>query len=320
MPPEAQAAAPAPAAAFRERACPVCGERASTRVVVEENLPPERFNAFTYASRKEPEFMSLRLVECAGCGIAYAPRIPTSEALVGAYREAAFDSGDEADMAARTYMRLLAPALAGLDTSRAAIEIGAGTGALLPLLAARGFRTVRGFEPSAEAVRAAPEEARPYLVEAPFAAESLEPGGAAFVGCFMTLEHVDDPGAIVDAAYRALVPGGIMAVVVHDRRALLNRVLGRRSPIIDVEHLQLFSPSDIERLFRARGFSGVVTRHFANTYRLRYWLRLLPVPRALRRGIVAAAAAIGLDRVPVTVPVGNLLAVAVKPAETEPNA
>jgi hypothetical protein len=54
------------------------------------------------------------------------------------------------------------------------------------------------------------------------------------------MEHVLDPKVIALPAFRLLRPGGAFVTVTHDHRGRLNRLLGRRSPIIDIEHLQLF--------------------------------------------------------------------------------
>lgn len=298
-----------------DRCCPVCNSRTFTRVLIEQTLSQHQFSAYTYASRKEPEFMSLRMVECADCGLAYAPRIPTAEMLAIAYGGAAFDSAEEADMAAATYARLINSAVRELDKTKVAVEIGAGTGAFIVHLRRLGFQRVVGFEPSGEALRAAPASVRDALVHAPFSAESMTPNSASFVCCFMTLEHVDDPAGLVECAFRSLVPGGLLALVVHDRRAWLNRLLGRRSPIIDIEHLQLFSPPDIKRLLSSCGFE-VRLNHFANTYKLGYWARLLPVPTTARRAIIAALTALRLNKLPIRIPVGNMVVLATKPTKS----
>ena len=44
-------------------------------------------------------------------------------------------------------------------------------------------------------------------------------------------------------------------IVCHDRRAPLNRALGARSPIMDIEHLQLFSQASARALLERTGFA-----------------------------------------------------------------
>jgi SAM-dependent methyltransferase len=139
------------------------------------------------------------------------------------------------------------------------------------------------------------------------------PGSLSLVCCFQTLEHVPDPRGLTQAAYDLLRPGGLIAFVTHDYRAPINRLLGRRSPIIDIEHMQLFCPASLRRLLGEAGFGEIAIGAIRNRYPLRYWLRLLPLPGALKPAGLAAVEALGLGRRSVGLDVGNLLSVARKP-------
>ena len=87
-----------------------------------------------------------------------------------------------------------------------------------------------------------------------------------------------DPLALCRDAARLLVPGGALVLVGHDRRAPVNRVMGKRSPVFDIEHLQLFSQPSMRRLLAEAGLEGVGGRHIVNRYPVRYWMRLAPLP------------------------------------------
>lgn len=298
--------------AASERPCPVCGGT-HRRPFLDARLDPARFTAATFASRKEPEFMRLPLARCPDCDAVYAPRPPDPDFLARAYAGASYDSGPEADRAGATYARLLAPFLDALTVRELAVDVGAGNGALLPHLLRAGFSRVVGIEPSREAIAAADPAVRPLLREGVFTPEALREPGVGLVTVCMTLEHVPDPLALLRAAFAVLAPGGLAAVVVHDHGAPLNRLLGARSPIIDVEHLQLFSRRSISAALARSGFTVLSARRFANTYALGYWARLLPLPASLKKPFLAGLETVGLDRLPVRLPVGNLLAVGRKP-------
>ena len=295
----------------QERPCPGCQHR-DHAPFAEQHIDADRLGEYAYASRKMPEFMCLRLVRCRHCDLVYAPTPPSGNALSAAYAEAAYDSAPEAEAAARTYAEALAPFIARLPERHAAIDVGAGSGPLLPWLSAAGFAPVLGIEPSKAAIEAAPAERRPALREGMFSAEQVADLSPSLIGSFMTLEHLDDPGAFVRTAHDLLLPGGMLAVVVHDWRAPLNRLLGRRSPIIDIEHLQLFSPQAIHQLLHRAGFREITCLPIANTYPLRYWLRLTPLPVALKTRLIHGLGALGLADLPLSFRVGNLLAVGYK--------
>ncbi|WP_035373719.1 class I SAM-dependent methyltransferase [Pseudoduganella violaceinigra] len=296
----------------QERACPVCHSRSYARFA-DERIDPARVGALTYASRKPPEFMCLRLVRCLGCDLVYAPTPPAEDFLQAAYSEADFDSGPEALAAAHTYAAALGPHVQALAGRNAAVDVGAGSGPLLPYLQAQGFAPVIGIEPSRAAIEAAPPATRAMLREGMFSAALLDGEQVSLITSFMTLEHMRDPGTFVATAHGLLEAGGAIAVVVHDWRAPLNRLLGLRSPIIDVEHMQLFSPRALRELLQRAGFERIALQPIRNAYPLRYWLRLTPLPAGAKGLLLRLLERLGLADRQVALKVGNMLAVGVKP-------
>jgi SAM-dependent methyltransferase len=296
------------------RDCPVCGagaDRAS--VFLEASFDPARLTAASFASRKAPEFMSHRLLRCPGCATVYAAAAPPAAALAGAYADADYDSGEEAALAADTYAAALAPVIASLPRRGRALEIGTGTGALLERLLQAGFAEVSGIEPSRAAIMAAPTSVRALIREGVFAEADFAPASFDLICCLQTLEHVPDPRALALSCARLLRPGGVLALVTHDYAAPLNRLLGRRSPIIDIEHLQLFCRPSLDRLLRDAGLPPQAIQTLVNMYPLRYWLRLTPLPGGLKRGCAGLLGLVRLDRVRIGLNVGNLLAIGRKP-------
>ncbi len=294
-----------------ERACPACASDVYFPFA-SERIDQGKVTKYTYASRKTPEFMRLRLVRCSQCKLVYAPVPPGQDKLFAAYSDAAYDSAEEASFAARTYARILTPHLARLIDRNCAVDIGAGNGALLPLLRQLGFATVVGIEPSHAAIAAAEPETRLHLREAMFSAAAIADLSPSLIVNCMTLEHVDSPKQLLQSAYAALAPGGMCAVVVHNRSALINRLLGMKSPVIDIEHLQLFCPDSIRTLLESVGFADVRVESFANTYPLRYWVRLLPLPLSVKVTIQNLCARMGITATLLTLPVGNILGIGMK--------
>jgi SAM-dependent methyltransferase len=300
--------------AREERACPVCHGRKFTPFA-DERIDPRQVNALTYSSRKTPEFMCLRLVQCSCCDLVYAPSPPAEDFLKTAYSEAGFDSGPEAVAAALSYAAAMTPYVERLPGRNAAVDVGAGSGPLLPWLKARGFEPVIGIEPSRAAIEAAPKEIKAMLREGMFSVDLLQENTPSLICSFMTLEHMADPKCFIDRAFQLLEVSGGLAVVVHNWRAPLNRLLGLRSPIIDIEHLQLFSPRSLRSLLERSGFESIEIHPIRNAYPLRYWLRLTPLPRPLKTALLRTLELLGLaDRV-IALSVGNILAFGIKPGQ-----
>jgi len=289
--------------------CPVCGSPPEAAVLyLEESIDPAKMSGFSYASRKTPEYMSHRLVRCTACDLVYVSNPPGQDVLAQAYHQADYDSAEEAADAADAYVRAMAPILKGLKGRSGALEIGSGTGVLLERLQAQGFTGLVGIEPSAAAIAAAPPRRRAWLRQGIFREEDFAPESFDLICCFMTLEHVRDPLAVARSARRLLRPGGAFVTVTHDYQSLVNRLLGSKSPIIDIEHMQIFSDRSIRTLFERGGFSQISARPFRNRYALRYWLRLAPLPAGLKSLAGKVMGATGLGRLKLAVNVGNTLA------------
>ena len=69
---------------------------------------------------------------------------------------------------------------------------------------------------------------------------------------------------------------------MYKRQALSARLLKQRSPIFDVEHLQLFSPASLRYLLDDAGYEDIVIAPFSNRYPLDYWFKLAPMPTKLQ--------------------------------------
>jgi SAM-dependent methyltransferase len=289
-----------------DRACPLCGSR-SAAAVIETSFDPSRVGRLSFASRKPPELMHWRLVTCASCGLVYASPAPTGEQLLREYHDAGFDAGDESRYAAATYAGVVAKLLSSLPDRDGALDIGAGDGAFLERLLDLGFTGVAGLEPSPAARADAPARVRDSIREEPFEAGVLDGGSFGLVTCLQTIEHLPEPLEVCREADRLLKPGGALLLVCHDRRAWSARALGRRSPIYDIEHLQLFDRATLRALLERSGFERIEVHGLVNRYPLAYWLRLARAPAALVRMLGRVAS------LPLSVPAGNLWAVGYRP-------
>lgn len=266
---------------LQSRACPVCDGRDNTEVLP-ARFDEERLGPLSFASRKPPDGMHLRMVRCHGCDLLFADPIPGIEWIHQSYREAAFDASEESRHAARTYAGLLEPILAGLPGRERALDIGAGDGAFLERLLDLGFESVLGVEPSSAPVDRAPERIRTFLRREFFRAERFPEASFDLITSFQTLEHVEAPREMAQGIARLLRPGGAFLAVGHDWRAWSARLLGARSPIFDIEHLQIHSAQSLRFLLSFVGLEQIEVGPVANVYPLRYWLRLLPLPPGLK--------------------------------------
>jgi SAM-dependent methyltransferase len=297
---------------FVPRACPLCGGE-DARVLVEATLDEGKLTASAFASRKLPEYMHSRMVECTVCGMLYANPVLRQEALAEAYKDASFDSGAESRLAAVTYRALVEPHLHALPNRKSALDIGAGDGAFLAELLALGFQDVIGVEPSEAPIKAAKPAVHCYLKCGIFAAEQFAAESFDLITCFQVIEHVWDPVKIASDAHALLKPGGLFVIVAHDRRAFSARIMGTKSPIFDIEHLQLFDESTGVALLRNSGFGSVTARSVRNRYPINYWIKLFPLPKPAKAAVSWIAHTSGTGKLLLSLPAGNLVIVGRKP-------
>ena len=296
------------------RSCPICGtSQEHARLFIAQNITADKMTDFSFASRKEPEYMSHEMVHCSQCDLVYANRPPSQNELERAYHQANYDSTEEALDAARSYIKAIQPTLQLLANKQSVLEIGTGNGIFLEFLQREGFQELVGIEPSTSAIATAPEKRKKWIregifEETDFAAESFD-----MICCFMTMEHVFDPKLLAQGAFKLLRPGGVFVMITHDYRAVINRILGPKSPIIDIEHLQLFSKKSANALLQHLMYQDIQVQAFSNTYSIRYWFRLFPVPLYLKTKLLNFLKVSRLGSKKMSFNVGNLISVGFKP-------
>jgi len=309
---ETQTETPTRSTGLLPRQCPVCQSRDESRVYAEANMDMAQWNRYSFSSRKLPDYTHFRLLNCPECQLVYASPIPSLETFAQNYREADFDTNVEGDYASRTYGRLAKSMIPNLPNLHGALDIGTGTGSFLHELLQLQFTSIVGVEPSHAPITQARPDVRPLIKEGLFDPKDFRPESLSLISCFQTLEHLYDPMSMAKAAYSLLKTNGAVLFVFHNRKSLSARILGFKSPIYDVEHLQLFSPESARYMLTQCGFRDIECRTIINSYPLAYWIRLLPLPKMLKQAITKVLGVTHLGSVPIPLPAGNFAAIGYK--------
>jgi hypothetical protein len=85
-----------------------------------------------------------------------------------------------------------------------------------------------------------------------------------------------------------------------------------KSPIFDIEHLQLFCPPTARRLLGLAGFRDIRVSALWNAYPIHYWVKLLPLPAGPKRALLRHMKESPLGRVLAPLPAGNLICIGFK--------
>ena len=106
------------------------------------------------------------------------------------------------------------------------------------------------------------------------------------VSCFQTIEHIPDSINLLLGIKTILKKDGYIYFVCHDYCSFINRIMGLKSPIYDIEHLQIYSKKSIRLLFEKAGFHDIELFTIKNIYPLSYWIRLAPIiPAGLKKAV-----------------------------------
>ena len=293
--------------------CAICCTEGNATEFYPANFDLQAFNPGVFSARRLPDRIHYRMVRCNTCGLVRSDPISAPEVLMRLYAHSTFDYADEVENLKLTYGRYLAK-LSGYGGQRGALlEIGCGNGFFLEEAFVQGYAIIRGVEPSVEAVAKANPQVRSHIVCDIMRPGLFEAEHFNVICLFQVLDHIPNPGALLDECFRILEAGGLMLCVNHNVEAVSARVVKDRSPIIDIEHTYLYSPTTISRLFVAHGFQVKRVGLVYNNYSLHYLTRLAPLPSALKLFLLTLLRGNRIGRIRLSVPLGNLYLIAQKP-------
>jgi SAM-dependent methyltransferase len=130
---------------------------------------------------------------------------------------------------------------------------------------------------------------------------------------FQVFDHIADPGSLLRECYKALKPGGLLLCLNHDVAAFSARLLGEKSPIIDIEHTYLYGKDTIQKIFKEHGFQTKEVGSAVNTISISYLSQLIPFPYKLKMSLISFLQNQSIGKLDLLVRLGNLYAIGQKP-------
>jgi SAM-dependent methyltransferase len=232
--------------------CVLCGDR---------RLQP-LLHAYDHR-RKRPRW-NYHVVRCPACGLLYRHPGIRPERLGDLYssgKYAEFLEGKYTRKRVRRYTTTMAAfgALFERGEGRRLLDFGCGNGLFLDLAHERGFACygVDLAEDAVEAARRKPSGANVYH-GSPLEVPELAAGGFDVITMWSVLAHLPRPLEDVTMLRSLLAPDGVLLLLTVNAGSLkLKRQLeawGGFTP----NHLVMFSPDPLRRLFRSAGFGSVV--------------------------------------------------------------
>ena len=260
------------------RGCPCCNNVGILKFP--SKIDDTLLSSKSYSSRKIPELMHYSYFECVNCRTLFVDDLPSSEFLENSYNKAEFVSRRDSVYAAQTYFEELQH-FKMLQGGKL-LDIGCSDGAFISIVKSKSAVDVTGVEPSINAINSSDRSVRQNIQHTTL--ESFqEINGYNVVTCFQTIEHVNDLKGLVLKSKELLLDQGHLVFVCHDRLSLVNRILGARSPIFDIEHLQILNKKGVQLLLQINGFVDIRVNAISNKYPISYWLLLAPIPKFLKK-------------------------------------
>ncbi len=299
--------------------CAVCESVGNSKLVYNSTLDEKTFSAEVFSARRLPDRRHYAWVRCKKCKLLRSDPIEDVN-LSELYRTSTFDYSSEIVGLKKTYLRILHNARKGLLRENSILEIGGGNGFFLEALVDKGFNKVLGVEPSISAVDKARLDIQPRIITK-MIEPNLIPNQSIDVVCmFHVLDHLEDPMSTIEACVATLKPGGTFLIAVHNERSWSAKLLGKKSPIFDVEHTYLYSRKTGVQLLLNAGLTQIQCRSYANRYSLAYLIQLVPIPIKLKEGILESPLTALLSRIRFTLPLGNIWIAGVKPVQVSNSA
>lgn len=293
--------------------CAICNILDNATELYPANFDWQALNPAVFSARRLPDRIHYRMVKCNTCGLVRSDPIAHPAVHAQLYQQSTFTYTEEVTNLKQTYGGYLAKLAAFGAQKKSLLEIGCGNGFFLKEALAQGYLHVRGVEPSQKAVLEAHPDVRSNIV-----CDMMRPGLFAqeqfdVVCMFQVLDHIPDPGILLEECFKILKSGGLVLCLNHNIESWSARLMKGRSPIIDIEHTYLYSPATITHLFEAYGFK---VRHGGptyNRYTINYLMRLVPLPTALKTPFLNLLKGSPLGRISLSILLGNLFIVAQKP-------
>ncbi len=317
--------------------CAIC-EKNNFEVLYPENFDIKKINSRIFSARRLPDRIHYRMVKCNNCSLVYSTPILEYSKLEKLYKKSYTRYDEHLDNLKETYGyylkelkkyfpmsfwrsdvshddRILKRSYRSLrslqDDKRKLLEIGCGNGFFLEEAKHQGYE-VHGVEPGEQSVKKARLDIRKRIKIDIFRLNLFPKNFFDVICCFQTFDHVPDPNSMLKESYRVLKKGGIMLFFNHDIGALQNKMMGERSPIIDIEHTYLFDKKTMRKIFEKHKFQVIKVKSAFNIHHLSYWTQLFPIPNVVKLLLIKFFDKTGLGKIKIKLNPGNLVLIAKK--------
>ena len=207
-----------------------------------------------------------RFWRCLDCDLCFNTAQLNEASLFSLYKNSMFADSALSAQAAQTYLRLLRPYLTQHGRF---LDIGCSDAAFLNLVQQEyPYLELCGLEPAQTAIAKINPHLQATITAEPWERQLYPAHYFDYIMLAQTIEHLTDPPKKMQDILHWLRPGGKLIIFAHNYHAFVNQILGKRSPIYDAQHCQLYSPQALTYL--CQGMKKVVLKSYVNFYQSSY--------------------------------------------------
>lgn len=292
--------------------CAICKTNKSTKVLFPESVDFSTIDKDIFSARRIPDRVHYRLLRCSKCGLIFSSPILSEKTIRKLYRASKLTYEQEIGSLQETYGYYLQSALKYTVKNPRLLEVGGGNGFFLEKAKDMGLTKVYGVEPSQDAVNQARSDIKKNMIVDFFPSKKIKKSGMDIICIFQTLDHIIDPNSFLQECRKALRKNGLVLCIHHNTDGLSVKLLKEKSPIFDIEHIFLFNKDNLKKIFTKNGFKTIKVFDVKNTFPLRYWIRMFPLPLNIKLKLIEFLKLIRFDNFPITLSAGNIGIIAQK--------
>lgn len=294
--------------------CAICHSYNNYQIIYRSNFTQENFNADIFSARRLPDRVHYQIVKCNEDGLVRSNPVLDEYNLSKLYQKSKFTYKHEINNLIASYIRALKPLLTRLAKKSCVLEIGCGNGFILEALYKRGYKNVFGVEPSIDAVKKASKTMIRQIKTSALKKNLFPEAAFDFIFFFQTFDHIPDPNEFLDICYYLLKKDGFILAFNHDVDSFSSKLLGVKSPIIDIEHTYLYTAKTITKIFKKHKFKVQKVYSPVNIISLRHFLWLLPLPRTIKKNTLRVKKTVFSNILDISFPIklGNICVIAKK--------
>ena len=303
---------------FFSRACPVCGNRATTEGAIKSEVQAETlgFDAlvpYWNGFFKDKVFFSY--VRCDSCGLLYNPTFFDGAQLEKLYGQMPPNMAEvPLEALRRTQYGYFKELKKSSDLKGGYIEVGPDIGLFTENCVREGhFEEYWLFEPNRDvepALTKMVEGRKSHIIHDMFGFSNVPDHAASVAVMIHVLDHLLDPVATLQELRQKLTPGARLLLVTHDESSMLRRIVGWKWPAFCLQHPQIYNPDSMRTLLEAAGFQVLQQSKTVNFFKVSFLVKHLLWAFGIKVKSVP-----GFGQITVGLKLGNMLTIATPKSE-----